>query len=675
MKKFLLQTVIFSIVMFCQAALGNSLLPPPVFTSATITSTVAYENSSGLYRYQYSINNPSSNTGEIWKLRIDISTNTNTRYIPSSGLYIPIGSQNIPFWTFIEMLNSTKSFLQKDMIPIGQAMPAGWNGGIEMNGYAVFSSSDMAPNVAPGSTLGGFELQSYGVPTIREAQFVPLWMYVTDNHDTDTDEDIAAGGAIESSLIFLAQTIGPSSVSLGSYQHWDQVQGDLQTAISLQWIPDSTLSTKLVSQFISAKQSLNQQDGTAAKNKLSIFIDLIQTAPTSSINSSATSLLVLNARLLFNSTPDTPIPFEPKLTVTPKLSKYSLGSMATVQGKLVNAGDNSKPLSGYDVRFYIDDGVNNFYDTQTTDASGIVSFSYYGTNIGTDKFIVEVSRGEAPSILQEMPLQDKGTIVWAGGPDLVVPMFVPPILKTGGDRVFYVTETTQNIGNTRAASSITRYFITNNPDFVTDRQVINQREVPALASGESSAVSSVALSIPSNLPIGVYYLSACADNDSAVAELNEENNCSYSTIEGSQSVIVPIENPNNQPPVCLNALPSTSLLWPPNHKLADITILNVVDPEKDMVKIFITSITQDEPVNGLGDGDTAPDGFGVGTSKAQVRAERSGLGNGRIYNILFRADDGKGGSCTGSIQVGVPHDQGKGSIPIDDGQLYDSTQQ
>lgn len=684
MVNILLRSVLFSVLMLCQAAFGNSLLPPPLFKSAGIDPTAAYDNASGFYRYQYSINNPSSNTGEIWKFRVDISVNSNSGYIPDYGLVIPIGSQNIPFRSFMNTLYSTQSFRQKEMIPIGQTVPAGWNGGLEINGYAVFSSGDTAPNIVPGNTMGGFELQSYGVPTIREAQLLPLWMYVTDDHDSDTDADIAAGGVTEQSLVFSTQTLGPSAVSQGSYQHWDQVQSDLQTAILLQWIPDNSLSTKLTSQLASARQSLSQQDGTAAKNKLSVLIDLVQAAPMSSIKPSAASLLVLNAQALINNTPDTPIPFEPKLSATPKLSTFSIGATATIQATLVNAGDNNKPLSGYSVRFRIEQGVNSYDDSKVTDQNGAVTFSYQGISVGTDKFVVSYGQPVRYAAIstaipiafsaESVGLEDRGVVVWSGGPDLVVPMFIPPVLKTGGDRTFYVTEATQNKGNTAAGPSVTRYFITSNPDYITDRQVINQRQVPALAPGEISSVSTVALSIPSNLPIGTYYLSACADSDSTVPELNEDNNCSYSAIKGSQSVIVPIENPNNQPPVCTNALPSTSLLWPPDHKLVAITILNVTDPEKDVVKITVTGITQDEPVNGLGDGDTAPDGFGVGTSTAQVRAERSGLGNGRVYAILFRADDGKGGSCVGSVLVGVPHDQGKGSIPVDDGQLYDSTQ-
>ena len=76
----------------------------------------------------------------------------------------------------------------------------------------------------------------------------------------------------------------------------------------------------------------------------------------------------------------------------------------------------------------------------------------------------------------------------------------------------------------------------------------------------------------------------------------------------------------------------------------------------------------------MGDGDTSPDGFGIGTAQVQVRSERSGTGNGRVYTLIFTADDENGGLCTGQVAVGAPHDQGKGKVPIDDGQDYDSTQ-
>ena len=128
----------------------------------------------------------------------------------------------------------------------------------------------------------------------------------------------------------------------------------------------------------------------------------------------------------------------------------------------------------------------------------------------------------------------------------------------------------------------------------------------------------------------------------------------------------------NSPPDCSSASPSMAELWPPNHKMVDIGIVGVTDAEGDPITIRILGITQDEPINGLGDGDTSPDGSGVGTSTARVRSERSGGGNGRVYEISFAASDGRGGECRGSVKVCVPHDQGGGRECIDDGQAFDS---
>ena len=84
----------------------------------------------------------------------------------------------------------------------------------------------------------------------------------------------------------------------------------------------------------------------------------------------------------------------------------------------------------------------------------------------------------------------------------------------------------------------------------------------------------------------------------------------------------------------------------------------------------MTGVTQDEPVNAKGDGNTSPDAV-IQSGAASVRAERSG--NGRVYQLSFKADNGQGGVCTGAVKVSVPHSMGKGAIAIDDGQVYDST--
>ncbi len=128
----------------------------------------------------------------------------------------------------------------------------------------------------------------------------------------------------------------------------------------------------------------------------------------------------------------------------------------------------------------------------------------------------------------------------------------------------------------------------------------------------------------------------------------------------------------NHNPVC-TAVTAGPNLWPPNHKLRTITLSGATDPDGNPLTWNVTGVTQDEPTNGLGDGDTPIDAVLGSGPKLQVRSERSGLGDGRVYRIAFTVIDGKGGSCTGIAKVGVPHDQSPtGSVPVDSGAVFNS---
>jgi len=134
-----------------------------------------------------------------------------------------------------------------------------------------------------------------------------------------------------------------------------------------------------------------------------------------------------------------------------------------------------------------------------------------------------------------------------------------------------------------------------------------------------------------------------------------------------------LEPASGSGPDCSTAQPTKGQLWPPNHKFVPVGVGNVTDPDGDSVSVTMTGIFQDEPPNGPGHSDKCPDAKGVGTSTAQLRAERDGSGDGRVYHLSFTADDGLGGQCEGNVSVCVPHDQGKGSHCVDQGSLYDST--
>ena len=128
----------------------------------------------------------------------------------------------------------------------------------------------------------------------------------------------------------------------------------------------------------------------------------------------------------------------------------------------------------------------------------------------------------------------------------------------------------------------------------------------------------------------------------------------------------PTATPTSVPtPVCAAARASQPIVFPPNGKLVSEAVVGIPG-----ATIEITSIRQDEPQIGLD--LKCPDGSGVGTSTAMVRAERAENGDGRVYHIGFTARDGNGGTCSSEVTVCVPHDQRSNSC-VDGGATFNST--
>lgn len=174
--------------------------------------------------------------------------------------------------------------------------------------------------------------------------------------------------------------------------------------------------------------------------------------------------------------------------------------------------------------------------TQSTDATGQALLTFTSAIVGTDRVIGGLPPGEAGGVQE----QAFATVNWTGGPDLVVPLFVPPVLRSQGGNPVKIAEWTQNIGTVTTGPSVTRYYLSTTN--VVDPQtalVLGERSVPALAPGEQSKGAPITLPLPASLPLGIYNLAACADAPGQIVELQEQNNCSFNILNTSQSVVVP----------------------------------------------------------------------------------------------------------------------------------------
>ena len=119
-------------------------------------------------------------------------------------------------------------------------------------------------------------------------------------------------------------------------------------------------------------------------------------------------------------------------------------------------------------------------------------------------------------------------------------------------------------------------------------------------------------------------------------------------------------------------------IWPPNHKFHRVTISDVLQSgypmeqqlPGELIPVDVVSVSQDEPVDSVGTGNTAPDAIVDYTDEAavvQIRAERDGKGDGRVYRITFYD-----GVRNYTLKVGVPKSQGKNKSLVDGGALYNS---
>jgi hypothetical protein len=154
--------------------------------------------------------------------------------------------------------------------------------------------------------------------------------------------------------------------------------------------------------------------------------------------------------------------------------------------------------------------------------------------------------------------------------------------------------------------------------------------------------------IISNLSLGLHTLTLSVDdgvNDPVTSDITVE------IIDTIAPTLAPV--------------PNKTILWPPNHEMVDIVIeANASDNSGGPVALSV-EVSSNEPEDGLCNGDEAPDWTepvidqANGIITLQLRSERSGAGEGRIYSILITATDDSDNSSSSTVEIIVPHDKRK----------------
>ncbi len=118
-----------------------------------------------------------------------------------------------------------------------------------------------------------------------------------------------------------------------------------------------------------------------------------------------------------------------------------------------------------------------------------------------------------------------------------------------------------------------------------------------------------------------------------------------------------------------------STLWPANHGMVDVGLSFSAEDTCDAAPLaFAVTVTSDEDAAlapGAGGPNHCPDAVIGQDLSVQLRSERSGAGDGRVYMITVSATDSCGNVGICQVPVTVPKSMGPKGPAIDSGQTFD----
>jgi serine protease len=124
---------------------------------------------------------------------------------------------------------------------------------------------------------------------------------------------------------------------------------------------------------------------------------------------------------------------------------------------------------------------------------------------------------------------------------------------------------------------------------------------------------------------------------------------------GTASDMVVVTVIDTVPPVISAVTATPSVVGLNNHEMVPVVVTVSASNGCDgAVTCRIVSVTSNEPIDGTGDGDTSPDWEITGSLWLNLRAERAGMGTGRVYTITVQCTDPSGNSTTSTVTVSVP---------------------
>jgi uncharacterized repeat protein (TIGR01451 family) len=286
------------------------------------------------------------------------------------------------------------------------------------------------------------------------------------------------------------------------------------------------------------------------------------------------------------------------------------------------------------------DLYDNNMEHVATNSGGSKNAPVVWTALTTGRYFVQVtgaSNSTGEYVLSETLSQ---------APDVTITKTALPDPVLTGHNVTY-TLTVTNVGGA-AASTVavtddlpgTTLFVSCSAPGGTCGGSGSHRTV-TYASLASTASATITLVAVVNCPVADGTKIKNTATVTAAVDANPNNNSASATVTAS-----------NPEPVVSDISVDAPVLWPPNHKMVDVTV-NYTVADNCGVDNCVLTVSSNEPPSDV------PEWQVVDAHHVLLRAERDGNGSGRVYTITITCTDSAGSATVKTVTVTVPHDQGK----------------
>ncbi len=328
-----------------------------------------------------------------------------------------------------------------------------------------------------------------------------------------------------------------------------------------------------------------------------------------------------------------------EMSVEPGTAELSRNQEHSVTAMVFRAGDVvAYPVTEHDVAFTVIDGPNaGATATVATDSLGTALYAYTGSGgSGIDTIAVaslHPGTGEA--------LADTVTVTWLN---------TPPTCDAGGPYMATVISDTVAVALDGSGS-----FDADGDSLSYVWSVGDEG-----ASFDDATAMNPVLTLTGN--------AVCADSLAVSLMVTDGAD--------SSSCLTMVHLDDQRAPI-IEVRDEPIALWPPNHKYHTITAEMVFESVEDACgnpldssSIEIVAVSSDEPEDSKGGGRTLDDILIGCPNEVQLRAERRGGSEGRVYTIYYRVTGENGTSTDVDFKVIVPHDQSGRPVVESEGEGY-----